>query len=399
MRFISCGSSDLTGCASVLCLTCVQPPKRALSDITNTHTFDFSSPIKRARSEPLPAQVAAAAASSSPLTRLTPMHRSAIVTLRYDNQPVSTIATKVGTTEKTVRHWIDRWDENGHVEDEQRSGRPQLLSEAEKTSIAVSALVTKFTTPKEIRRTLDLSAVSPRTVRRALDEAGIFGRIARFSPPLTAEHQRKRMSFAQGYGGWTEQKWDTVLWSDETSIRLGPSGQVWVQRGENEEWDPAHVMHKEKHAAKVHMWGCFSGTGMGGCFLFTQNLEKVLMKKILATHLLPSARRLFPNSHWWFQQDNDPKHKSHLVQNWIKSKGIDVLEWPPYSPDLNPIENLWSDLKRRVEKRNPKTVEKLTQFLKEEWKATDPELISKLVHSMPRRCAAVVQKAGWMTGY
>ena len=138
---------------------------------------------------------------------------------------------------------------------------------------------------------------------------------------------------------------------------------------------------------------------MGDCFIFTQNLEKTLMKKILVAHLLPSAKRLFKKGQWWFQQDNDPKHKSHLVQDWIKGKGIDVLDWPPYSPDLNPIENLWSDLKRRVEKRNPKNIEKLAEFLKEEWKATDAELIQKLVHSMPKRCATVVEKNGWMSGY
>ena len=121
---------------------------------------------------------------------------------------------------------------------------------------------------------LEVTNVSPRTIRRALDESGLFGRIARFSPPLKPQHQRQRMSFAQGYGDWSEEKWDTVLWSDETSIRLGVSGQVWVQREANEEWNPANVMTKEKHAAKVHMWGCFSGTGMGDCFIFTQNLEK-----------------------------------------------------------------------------------------------------------------------------
>ena len=76
-----------------------------------------------------------------------------------------------------------------------------------------------------------------------------------------------------------------------------------------------------------------------------------------------------------------------------------MLDWPPYSPDLNPIENLWNDVKRRVEKRNAKNVAQLKLALEEEWKATEQAYITKLVHSMPTRCQLVVTKKGWMTGY
>lgn len=87
------------------------------------------------------------------------------------------------------------------------------------------------------------------------------------------------------------------------------------------------------------------------------------------------------------------------VQDWFKQNGIDQLDWPSYSPDLNPIENLWALLKRRVEKRLPKSLEKLKSMLQEEWKAIDVETLQKLVYSMPSRCQLVREKAGWMSGY
>jgi hypothetical protein len=280
-----------------------------------------------------------------------------------------------------------------------RPGRPRILTKEQRAAILQEAKEKKKTTPKEIKRKLDFDDVSARTIRRRLNEEGLFGRVARQTPPLTVEHVRKRLSFCNGYGGWSLAQWDTVLWSDETSIQLGPSGQTWVQRPIGAAWDPAYVVHKRKHPPKVHLWGCMSAAGVGECHLFTENLERGLMKHILNNHLLQSAHKFWPAGQWWFQQDNDPKHSSRLVQGWLNLHGIDRLEWPPYSPDLNPIEHLWADLKKRVERENPRSIEELITVLQLCWDATDKAFCAKLVHSMPQRMAACIAHAGWMSGY
>lgn len=74
--------------------------------------------------------------------------------------------------------------------------------------------------------------------------------------------------------------------------------------------------------------------------------------------------------------------------------GVQSLEKPPYSPDLNPIENLWEDLKRRVSLRNASSVDELEQHVREEWAATDQSLLARLAHSMPARCQAVIANKG-----
>src|SRR4051794_16886313 len=80
----------------------------------------------------------------------------------------------------------------------------------------------------------------------------------------------------------------------------------------------AVCVEKEKHAPKVHVWGCMSAAGVGEIHVFTENLDAVLMKKILKEHLMKSANKFWPTGLWHFQQDNDPKHTSRLVSDYLE---------------------------------------------------------------------------------
>jgi hypothetical protein len=102
-----------------------------------------------------------------------------------------------------------------------------------------------------------------------------------------------------------------------------------------------------------------------------------------------------------FQQDNDPKHKSHKAMNWMEDHGIEVLDWPPQSPDLNCIEHIWGHLKSELYKHSTpaRGVWELWDRLVVEWGKIKPEVCQNLIESMPRRLEAVIKAKGGNTKY
>lgn len=135
--------------------------------------------------------------------------------------------------------------------------------------------------------------------------------------------------------------------------------------------------------------------------IFEEKMDAKTLKNLLNNNRMATVDEAFGHrpGQWWLLHDNDKKFHSGLVRGWRFSHGIPVMDFPPYSPDLNPIEHLWAYLKKQIRKRKWKDIEQLREVVMDEWNKIPVELCQKLVLSMKRRCVMTMVANGYKTRY
>ena len=155
------------------------------------------------------------------------------------------------------------------------------------------------------------------------------------------------------------------------------------------------------------IWGCMSWYGAGGMQQVNGIMDSDQLVSIFADNLLPtldqvtSGLGLSARSQVIFQQDNDTKHKSVKTRAWLASNNLKTLKWPSQSPDLNPIEHLWGQVKRQLGAypANSKEMIELWERVDYIWSNIDVELCQSLILSMPSRVEAVLKAKGGPTKF
>ncbi len=147
----------------------------------------------------------------------------------------------------------------------------------------------------------------------------------------------------------TVGQWSKVLFSDESTfcISFGNQGlRVWRKSGEAQ--NPSCLKSSVRFPQSVMIWAAMSSAGVGPLCFLKSTVNAAIYQEVLENFMLPSANKLYGDADFIFQQDLAPAHTAKATKSWFNDHGVSVLDWPANSPDLNPIENLWDIVKRKM---------------------------------------------------
>lgn len=187
--------------------------------------------------------------------------------------------------------------------------------------------------------------------------------------------------------------WKRVLFTDESKFNVFQSdGKPKVWRKPNTSLDKQHLQPTVKYdGGLVMVWDCFSYNGVGKLHFIDGIMDQHKYIDILKQNLKDSVTKLGIENNFIFYQDNHPKHKAYLTRQWLLYHCPTVMETAPQSPDMNPIENLWAELKNNIKKYSISNKAELKRVLAKEWTKITPATTNKLVLSMPRRLKEVIR--------
>ncbi len=214
-------------------------------------------------------------------------------------------------------------------------------------------------------------------------------------PLLNQRHVRSILP-----GLWRKRtQWSKVLFSDESKFCISFGNKVPESGG--------RVERHRFYVAWSPVWSFHSQWWFGlPCHLlvlvhcvFWSPVNAAIYQDILEHFMLPSADKLYGDADFIFQQDLAPAHTAKGTKSWFNDHGVTVLDWPANSPDLNPIENLWGIVKRKMRDTRPNNADDLKATVKETWASIPPQQCHKLITSMPRRIEAVIKAKEAPTKY
>jgi hypothetical protein len=168
---------------------------------------------------------------------------------------------------------------------------------------------------------------------------------------LTQQIKEQRVGFALEYSLKPLDFWQNVIFTDEKIFQSCYNGRIRVYRPPNTRFDERYTQKVVAHGRfSVNVWGWISAQGPGVLtHIIGRNNAEVYLH--IMENIMPSVNAVFPQNNFIYQHDNCPIHTARIIPNWMEQQGIRVLPWLSRSPDLNPIENVWGLMTRKMEYR------------------------------------------------
>ena len=302
---------------------------------------------------------------------------------------------QIRSSKQGVRQFLKRYHQTNSIARKPGSGLPPKLSPVAQQIIEVAMQADDETTATQLQALLESRNiyVSLATIVRNRSELGWTYRGSAYCQLIRQVNKDKRLQWARTY---LLDNFDNVVWTDETTVQL-ETHKRYCYRKEGERPRPKP---RAKHPVKVHVWAGISKEGATEVCVFEGRMNAALYCNILEKTLAIFTEMLpHPHVHR-FMQDNDPKHTSHAAQDYLARKEINWWRTPPESPDMNPIENLWHELKEYVRREvKPRNKQELIDGIVHFWSSVDVRKCCRYIDHLKKVLPRAIEVAGEPTGY
>ena len=280
-------------------------------------------------------------------------------------------------------------------------GRPRVTTPIDDRYIGLLARRQRRATAPSLRSDLIASTgrqISVSTVVRRLHKTGLYARRPAVCVPLTARHRQARLEWCRHHVGWTRDQWSDVLFTDESRFSLqSDSRRVLVWREVGTRYKAHNIIERSAFGGGgLTVWAGFSLGGRTDLHVYDGGTVtgQRYRDEILEPYVKPYAGAV--GQDFILMDDNARPHRARLVDRFLEDEGIERMDWPAYSPDLNPIEHLWDALGRRVVGLlpPPQTLRELKKALIRQWQLLPSNSLEFLIEGMGRRCQACMIARG-----
>lgn len=332
------------------------------------------------------------------------VERELVITHHKDGKSLQEISNLVKRPRSTVQYIIKRFLEEKRIVDAPRNVNRKKLTPQDERFVMRKIRENPKSSAVDITKELNQQnkvKVCPETVRNVLRRNNFNARVPRKKPFISQKNKKLRFDFAKQHENTPTSYWEDVVFVDESKFNIfGSDGRRFVWRKPNDELNVKNLKATVKHGGGgVMVWGCMSAKGVGNLVFIDGIMDQNVYLNILKQNLKQSACKMGLDQGYKFYQDNDPKHKALKVRTWLLYNCSKVIDTPPQSPDINPIENLWEYLDKKVRNHHISNKNDLKKCLMEEWTNIPPEYTKKLVDSIPKRLKAVITSKGYHTKY
>lgn len=299
----------------------------------------------------------------------------------------------------TVQNVWDRYLANNSVENQwNMQGRPRRFSDDDRDDLEAMIQEDRLLSARQYREQLGFDA-SRETINREMINLGYKAYKAPPKPLLSESNKQERLDYAQAHSDWQHNDWTRVVFTDESPFHcVRTDGRTFVRRRPEESIEDFAFQPSVAHSRSIMVWGAISIDGVGPLVKVNERITGEVYLNVFRYRL----RKLYPNLYGGpqiFQDDNARPHRAGYVNSWFESYDIERLDWPPRSPDLNIIEDVWGNIKYRLRNQTFDDEEALWLAVKQAWNNTSIDYIEGLYGSLPDRIQAVINAQGGNTKY